>query len=202
MLNQKPEIMKTLSKIFFLIAVISLVAGCSKINDLISDELSGQPIKVTVPFEANLLGEITTLDSENPECIDKGYAYHVIVEASGTATYMGKVSLTFDFCTLGPDDPDIPGADNKYAGSSSVLVAANGDKLFLYTEGGSVIDGRTDDQPDYVVAYWRDTFTITGGTGKFEGASGKLQMDDFSTNIDTYSHHHWYGKITLVKGKR
>jgi len=26
-------------------------------------------------------------------------------------------------------------------------------------------------------------------------------MDDFDTNFDEYSHHHWTGEITLVKGK-
>ena len=202
MLNQKSDDMKTIVKIFFLMAVISLAAGCSKTDDQISDESKSQPVTVTVPFEANLLGEITKLDSENPECKDEGYGYHAIVIARGTATHMGLVSITLDFCTYGPDDPNIPGADNKYASSSSELVAANGDKLFLYIEGGSVIDGRTDDHPDYVVDYWRDKIIITGGTGKFEGASGELQTDDFNTNIDTYAHHHWYGEITLVKGKR
>lgn len=201
MLNLKPDVMKTIVKIFFLMAVISFVAGCSKTDDQISNESKSKLVTVTVPFEANLLGEITTLDSENPECKDKGYAYHVIVKARGTATHMGLVSITFDFCTLGPPDPNIPGSYYTYAASSTVLVAANGDKLFLDIGGSSGILGRTDDHPDYVTDYWRDIATITGGTGRFEGASGKMQIDDFTTNIDTYTHHHWYGEITMVKGK-
>ena len=187
-------------------AVISLVAGCNKIDDLLTEDSvelkSAQTHTVTVPFEANLLGEYKELIFEDPECLEDGFFYHAVVEAQGTATHMGKVSITLSFCVMGPDDPEIPGADNKYAGGSYELVAANGDKLFLNSEGGSVIDGRTDDHPEYVVAYWQDKFTITGGTGRFKGASGELQMDDYSTNIDTYSHHQWFGKITLVKGKR
>ena len=60
----------------------------------------------------------------------------------------------------------------------------------------------TTDRSEYVTDYFRDIVTITGGTGKFDGAEGKLQMDDYDTNIDDYSHHHWTGEITLLKGKR
>ena len=76
--------MKTLFRIFFLKAVISIVAGCNKTVDLISEESvelkSVQPHKVIVPFEANLLGEITNIDFEAQECINDGYAVRVIVE--------------------------------------------------------------------------------------------------------------------------
>ncbi|MDT8417030.1 MAG: hypothetical protein RQ864_04395 [Lutibacter sp.] len=198
--------MKTLLKIFFLMAVISLVAGCNETDEFNTDEdfqlKSAQPREITVPFEVNLLGELVSFDQEDADCTGEGYLGRVILDASGTATHMGKVSLTFNFCALGPDDPDVPGEDYKYAGSEAVLVAANGDRLFLYLEGGTVIIGRTDDHPEYVTDYFRDIVTITGGTGRFEGASGELQMDDYDTNIDAYSHHHWTGEITLVKGKK
>ena len=198
--------MKALLKIFFLMAVFSLVAGCNKTDEFATEEdlqlKSAKPHTVTVPFEANLLGKITNLIDDDPECINEGYAYHVVVETSGNATHMGKVSITFDFCTLGPPDPNIPGSYYTFAASSSVMIAANGDKLFIDNEAGSGILGRTDDHPDYVTDYWRGNATITGGTGRFEGASGTLQMDDFTTNIDDYTHHRWYGKITLIKGKK
>lgn len=198
--------MKTLLKIFFLLAVIILVAGCNKINEFKVDEdlqlKSAQPHKVTVPFEVNLLGKITNLIDDDQECINEGYAYHVVVESSGNATHMGRVSLTFDFCTAGPPDPNIPGSFYTYAGASSEMIAANGDKLFLYNGGGSGILGRTDDHPDYVTDYWRGIQIITGGTGRFEGASGELLVDDYCTSIDDYTHHHWTGEITLVKGKK
>ena len=189
-------------------AVISLVAssGCNKTDELIPDETFGlksaQPHTVTLPFEANLLGELVSFDQEATDCIDEGYLGRVILNASGNATQMGKVTFTLNFCALGPDDPNVPGDDNMYAGSSAELVAATGDKLFLYLEGGTVILGRTDVHPEYVTDYFRDIVTITGGTGKFDGAEGKLQMDDYDTNIDDYSHHHWTGEITLLKGKR
>jgi len=194
--------MKTLVKFFFIMAVVSFMASCNTTDDPVSnDSFLKKTHTVTVPFEADLLSELVSFDQEDAYCTDEGYLGRVILDATGNATHMGNVTLTFNFCCLGPDDPNIPGEDNKYAGSSAVLVAANGDKLFLCLEGGTVIIGRTDDHPEYVVDYWKDKITITGGTGRFEGAEGELQMDDFDTNIDEYSHHHWTGEITLVKGK-
>ncbi len=68
---------------------------------------------------------------------------------------------------------------------------------------GQVIYGNEDDHPDGVNSYWRDPFTILGGTGRFDGATGGGMSDDY--NLDVYpgnSFHHWVGTITLVKGKR
>lgn len=196
--------MKTHVKLLFMMAVISLVASCDKTGDLVSDgqaELKrAQPITVTVPFEAHMLGTVTNIDPENPEC--DGYYCQVTVETKGTATHMGKVHTTLIFCALGPDDPNIPGEDHIFTGCQAELVAANGDKLFIEGEGGSVITGRTEDHPEYVVDYFKYKIFIRGGTGKFEGASGELQADDYDTNLNEYSVHNWYGEITLVKGKR
>jgi len=172
---------------------------------LISDECvelkSAQSITVTLPFEANLLGEIRTL-VESEECTNEGYAGRAIVECSGTATHMGKVSCTFDFCSAGPPDPNIEGSIMTYAGSTGELVAANGDVLYLSFPGGSIINGRLDHHPDHVYGYWGGTMTVLGGTGKFEGAKGELTEDDYGSTLDDYTHHRFYGEITLVKGKK
>lgn len=197
--------MKTLVKFLFFAACLGFVVSCSKANDAFDemskgDLKSAHPHEVTVPFEAHMLGTLTNLDLENPEC--EGYYCQVTVETKGTATHMGKVHTTLIFCAVGPDDPNIPEEDNIYSGCQAVLVAANGDSLFIELEGGSVITGRTEDHPEYVVDYFKDKVFIRGGTGKFEGASGELQMDDYDTNLNEYSVHNWYGEITLVKGKR
>lgn len=197
--------MKTFKLLFLIGILCSLLSGCSKDEVTTNNEellKSAQPVKVTLPFEAHLLGNMVIADFENPECIQEGYAAHVIVEAEGTATHMGKVNVTFDFCAIGPDDPDIPGEDYKYTGGIFTLEAANGDQLFIDMEGSSVIVGRTEDHPEYVVDYFRYKITILGGTGRFEGASGELHADDYDTNLNDYSVHNWYGEITLVKGKR
>jgi hypothetical protein len=198
--------LKTLVKIFFLMAAISSVAGCNQTEDVINElsdaELkSAQPHKITVPFEANLLGEITNIDWEAQECIDEGYPVRVIVETTGNATHMGKVSLTFNFCSGGAPDPNIEGSKYTYASSTADLIAANGDVLYLSSDAGIVMNGRTDEHPDDVVEYWRTPLHVLGGTGRFEGATGELSSDDYVTS-DEQTHHRFYGKITLVKGKR
>ena len=38
------------------------------------------------------------------------------------------------------------------------------------------------------------------GMGRFEGATGSGTNDDYNSDLDPYSHHHWTGTITLVKG--
>jgi hypothetical protein len=138
---------------------------------------------------------------EGFEC-NETFNCRVLVDAQGTATHMGKITVHFDFCACGPDDPGIEAPDQKYGPTEVCFVAANGDKLFL-TLGGSVIDGRLSYHPEDVNSYWKDPFVITGGTGRFEGATGSGWTDDY--NRDLYpanSFHHWTGTITLLKGKK
>jgi hypothetical protein len=48
----------------------------------------------------------------------------------------------------------------------------------------------------------KDPFKILGKTGRFKGASGSGMTDDYNSDLDPYSHHHWKGTITLVKGNQ
>ncbi len=198
--------MKTLKFLFLITIFVGLLAGCNKDELTSNDEVQlkgAQPVTVTLPFEANFLGtyvDESYYGDENYTC-ELPYYCHVIVDFVGTATHLGKITGTFDFCACGPDNPDIPGLDWEYAPTEVAMEAANGDLLFISC-GGNVIDGRADDQPEYVVSHWRDEFVILGGTGRFEGASGGGMSDDYNTNIDSNSHHHWTGKIILLKGKR
>jgi hypothetical protein len=199
--------MKTLQKIFFWMAVISLVAACNKTEEYAEDEdlqlKSMQTTEVTVPFYANFIGDYVGLlfpGDEGFEC-DPMFNCRVLVDAQGTATHLGKFTVHFDFCACGPDDPEIEGTDQQYGPTEVCFVAANGDQLFVSC-GGSVVDGRLPHHPEDVNSYWRDPFVITGGTGKFEGATGGGLTDDY--NRDSFpanSFHHWRGNITLKKGK-
>ncbi|MBN2173833.1 MAG: hypothetical protein JW731_06865, partial [Bacteroidales bacterium] len=119
-------------------------------------------------------------------------------EGGGTATHLGKFTHHFEFCC--------DWASGIYPGPSGYMkayfVAANGDSLFVDIEG-QVMDGRLDHHPEDVNSYFTDPWEITGGTGRFEGASGQGMTDDY--NRDSYpanSFHHWTGEITLVKGKK
>ena len=196
--------MKLLRLITLLFVFAGLLAGCSKDEVTPNNEellKSAQPVTVTVPFEAHMLGTPILIDFENSECAQQGNPVHVIAEAEGTATHMGKVHITFDFCA-GGQDPDITVPHMTVGGGSYVLTAANGDELFLSTKGGAVLFGRTDEHPETVIDYWKYPYTITGGTGNFEGATGEIFTDDYDTSLNEQSVHNWYGEITLVKGKR
>lgn len=197
--------MKTFKLLFLIGVLCGLLTSCNKDEATSCDDdllKSAQPVTVTLPFDATFLG--TYVDEsypgdENYTC-DLLYECHVVVDVVGTATHMGKITGTFDFCACGPDDPDIPGLDWQYAPTETALMAANGD-ILIVTCSGSVIAGHADDQPDYINSYWRDEFLILGGTGRFEGATGGGMTDDFNSDLDNHSHHHWTGSITLIKGK-
>ncbi|QGY44762.1 hypothetical protein GM418_14120 [Maribellus comscasis] len=197
--------MKTLQKLLMLLLSLFFVAACSKTDDpVLEDSLllkSAQPISVTVPFEAHMLGTPILIDFENSDCAQEGNPVHVIAEAEGTATHMGKVHITFEFCA-GGEDPEITVPHMTVGPNSLVMTAANGDELFLSTEGGAVIFGRTDEHPENVIDYWKYPYTITGGTGNFEEAEGVIYSDDYDTSLNEQSVHNWYGTIKLIKGKR
>jgi hypothetical protein len=81
---------------------------------------------------------------------------HESITAEGEATHIGHHTLTGDFVV-----------DVRFGTATGVftLTAANGDMLFLAMEGHAVA---TD--PTQTVA----NFTVAGGTGRFEGATGNF----------------------------
>ena len=200
--------MKTRVKFLFFTVCLGLAVACSKSDELVNDnppnELKSAQVMVTLPFEAYFTGVYVGMYHEGDAEFNCAPIYdcRVMVEAKGTAKHLGKFTTSFDFCACGPDDPDIEGLDFQYEGGESCFIAANGDQLFLTTEGSSVVVGRLPEHPEYVTSYWKDKFEITGGTGRFADATGSGTTDDYNSSIDPYSHHHWTGTITLKKGKR
>jgi hypothetical protein len=189
--------METLKRILLFMTGICLIIACSKSDQFWGDEPlgntmkggHGQPIAVTVPFEINAVGNYTSREID-PTC-GPNYKKRIIVDGSGTGTHLGNFIIHFDFCN-GP---------NGYGNTVAYIVAANGDILYVSCKG-KVLLGRLEDHPEYVISYWRDPFVILGGTGRFEGASGSGMTDDYNSSEDPYSHHHWRGTITMVKGKQ
>jgi len=204
--------MKT-SKFFTLIGIAFFIFGffaCEKDSLMADQELGSvrdlnnssynqmnnpamQPIEVTVPFKVDYVGEYQPFGDK---CDGQ---LNVIVNGDGTGTHVGRSTVHFDFCGLPqPDESFIYGPRSHNA---SYIVAANGDTLFI-SGAGTVVPGRMDDHPEHVISYWRDPFEIIGGTGRFEGATGGGTTDDYNSNLDPYSHHHWDGTITMIKGNR
>jgi len=195
--------MKTFVKIFLVAAIISLLAGCDKTDEFSKVEnlqLKKAQVMVTVPFKADFVGTYQEGIVPCPECgpwnFEEGEAWGLVQnEGIGNGTHLGKFTAYFEFCANFLTG-EYPGNHQK-----AWFVGANGDTLF--TSGtGQVINGRLDYHPEDVNSYWKDPFIITGGTGRFEGATGSGWTDDY--NRDSYpenSFHHWTGTITMVKGK-
>ena len=114
-----------------------------------------------VPYKGKEVGAVTKGAFQFP------FSYNSTV-AEGEATYIGHYTLTGNFVV-----------DVRFGTATGVftLIAANGDMLFLDMAGHAVPTDLT-----RTVA----NFTVTGGTGRFEGATGSFTADnqfDFAVNL-------------------
>lgn len=200
--------MKTLKRVFVLTAAVCLVLSCSKSDSYLNDNMNvslkkakAEPTTITVPFKADFTGiydwaRIEPCAECGPWDPEQGEAWVMVYnEGGGTGTHLGNFTHYFEFCANF--------ADGIYPGPSNHMIAwftaANGDILYVAC-AGRVIPGRLEDHPDYVIDYFRDPWWVLGGTGRFENATGNGWTDDYDSALDPYSHHHWTGTITLVKG--
>jgi hypothetical protein len=184
-------------------AAICLILSCSKSDGFFEGDDMNVSLKkakvesktVTLPFKIDFVGNYMPTTGVDVEMCGEYPMIRVFNEGGGTGTHLGKFTHYFDFCCNNETGEYPAGHMVAY------FVAANGDKLFVAC-AGQVIYGRAPDHPEYVTSYFRDPFVILGGTGRFEGATGSGMTDDYNSSLDPYSHHHWRGTITLVKGKR
>ena len=165
---------------------------------------------VTMPVDFIFLGNYVSADPEaacgdcpvdeegnmiGPECWTR-----VINDGEGTEINMGKFTHHFAFCADWINGT-YPSPKEGAPATEGYFEDANGNRLYIMS-AGKVYEGRLDEHPEYVNSWWRDPWEINGGTGRFEGATGSGMTDDYNSNLDPYSHHHWTGTITLVKGKQ
>lgn len=215
----KPKLqkMKNLLKMLFAVSCTILLVTCSK-SDRFGDDWSGnclksekpvvikeKPVMVTLPFDVHYLGNYVSDETNEQRCGSYPGYDHEIVDGAGWGTLVGKSWIHFDFCVSMADDPlywpygnDVP--KDSYGKYYEYIIADNGDSLYINCSG-RVISGRLPNMPVYVNSYWKDPFEILGGTGQFRGATGKGMTDDYNSDLDSYSHHHWVGTITIVKDK-
>jgi hypothetical protein len=72
------------------------------------------------------------------------------------------------------------------------MITDDGDALFL-TDGGQVLPST---KPGYDLEF-QDSFTIIGGTGQFEGATGSGMTESYVNMTTNRTDHVWRGMITL-----
>jgi len=145
---------------------------------------------VTENFKADFTGEYKYVGPDtlsNQKCTGQLSFWRAIVDGKGTSTPLGDISVHFDFCG---------DSLSNYGNGYGYLVSIENDTLFVDVSG-RVIGGRLDDHPEYVTSYWRDSIRFIGGTGKYEGATGKGITNDYNSSQDNNSHHSWKGTITL-----
>jgi hypothetical protein len=197
--------MKTLIRFLFFAVCITLFATCQK-ADQVMDDLSGvqlkqaQPITVHVPFKAEAVTYLTSL-TDDAECgsAEEGIFY-VVNDGPGNATEMGKILFHCEFCVNTVNLSTFKGPGNLYFG------AANGDRIYFEPKSNLnfMVPPEPGDPPYYLIK-WHATYIITGGTGRFEGASGEIEGYGYNRPEPEYevmSFHSFIGTLVLVKGKR
>jgi len=189
--------MKRCNSVLLLSFVFLLIAGCSKLeiqpdplNSGDESALKGAKIKnVTMGFNIVFTGTYD-YNSQDLDICDASL-FRIINTGEGTGSHFGHLTSYFDFCVA---------ADNSYPNGHIIAYFEdeNGDRLNVEV-AGFVLGGRVPGMPSFATSYFKDPFEIIGGTGRFEGATGSGMTNDYNSSKDPYSHHHWTGKITLVK---
>lgn len=180
-----------------MMAVFSLVTGCESTDDTEFDNVTSSKnnSEKTVTMGFNLV--FTGTYDEPAVDLDKCGDYpmiNIINNGEGTGTHFGKLTSHFDFCV------DFRDQSYPNAFEEAYFEDENGDRLNVYVKG-FVVPGRVPGMPSFANSYFKDPFEIIGGTGRFEGATGSGMTNDYNSDKDPYSHHHWKGKITMKKGK-
>ena len=124
-----------------------------------------------VPFRGALVGSATTTPLGGP-------IVAVQLEATGTATHLGRFSL---------EAPHIVDQATLTGVGTLVLTAANGDTLTADFVGTA----RLVEPPIVAIT---ETATVIGGTGRFAGATGTIQVErvfNHATGATTGSFAGW-----------
>jgi len=182
---------------FLLMLALTLISGCGnegviEFDDATLNSKVSSSKTLTLGFNLVFTGTYVFQGVDVDKCSPFPPMVNVVNIGEGTGTHFGHFTSHFDFCV------DI--TDSSYPGDfeEAYFMDENGDKLFVYVEG-FVLPGRVPGMPDFATSYFKDPFIITGGTGRFEGATGSGMTNDYNSANDDFSHHHWKGKITLIK---
>jgi hypothetical protein len=159
-INLKPFIMKTICKLL-LVSMLLLATSCSKesVTDPIQENLSATAVKAGTKVTRPVSIDIQVLGNENGEYADFWGKMSHLGKIDGTTTYTGidwTSPSTFTY------------------NSVDIVNAANKDQVFSHTV--LYFSFFSADQANYT-----GTTTFDGGTGRFEGATGSMEIDGLYT---------------------
>jgi hypothetical protein len=113
------------------------------------------PAGEQVPFKGSFEGDVTVSPLAPPLVM-------VDVEATGNASHLGLFTL---------DIPHVVNRATRAATGSYEFTAANGDKVYAEFTGLAMPTATPG------VLYIEETATVTGGTGRFAGATGSFTVE-------------------------
>jgi hypothetical protein len=128
----------------------SLALAVLAVVGLAGPASAGEP----VPFKGSLEGNVTVTQLAPPFVMAD-------VEATGNATHLGLFTL---------DIPHVVNRADRTAAGTYEFTAANGDTLTADFTGVAVLIAPG-------ILYIEETATITGGTGRFAGATGSFTSE-------------------------
>jgi hypothetical protein len=178
-----------MKKIKIFIAAIMLLTACSKeSNDSMAPSTSNEPTTKAPGARSfyAIINAVVDVNSPNPPTACSGDAPFVAPDflLSGEADHMGNIqgTLHHDACNLSlAGIPMVLTTD-----VSGQMVAANGD--FITYTGDDVVDVTNYVTQQGTTGGITGTWTITGGSGRFAGATGSFTISgtvDFQTNTFT-----------------
>jgi hypothetical protein len=144
----------TFVAIFALPLLVAVLLAAVNIDGAMADE------RVERPFRMQTYGYVV---EEGPDVGDCSFET-VIAEDHGVATHMGAVSLSGTHCFSPFNNPPIYDGEWQAEGADGSKVYGAYEASMTFTEfdaNGVPIRGKINGQ-----------FTITGGTGRFQGATG------------------------------
>lgn len=132
-------------------------------------------------------------------CSEAPYLSYNLQIGEGYGTHLGKFSTTIWFCGNGFD----------YKSGEGVFIAANGDELYFQVPSPDVIGHILPYEHSLYEYTFADPFIFTGGTGRFEGASGGGTTDSYVDLFDDEGNliaehqtdHTWKGTLVLPTKK-
>ena len=178
--------MKQLS--FALVILVLLLTACSDDSPVVPtagdsqlENVKSAPQTVTKPFKGRWTTTFGAPDDTGYDCDGEPDNAAFIIEGSGVSTHLGQNTLF-----------SLSESDFVTQCGHTVHTAANGDQL-EYSYAGTV------DQSGFPAITFTGEFWFTGGTGRFEGATGGGTYEGSGHAFDGVGEVSNIGMLTLPK---
>lgn len=166
-----------MKKLTFIMAtvIVVIIAGCSKTADetipITKQDDAMIKSRVPVPFSGSAVGFLYNGGTQNCDITAIPPWFPKYCQANGNFTHCGKSDVRFDYCIqVISMDPNAP--FNGYIDGTGKIVSADGDEIWAVSSGTFKFGGWTQSGP--TTNHITTTGEFTGGTGRFENASGSF----------------------------